>query len=90
MPDKSRSDSAEQKRLQKRVQTYKKDEKKILDKVKFCQIHPRARGCAYYLRRYQKDERVVQQARTNGRDIVNKIVKSRETHIKTFPEQQEH
>lgn len=75
---------AEEKRLQKRVQAYKKDMKRIDARVKFCELHPRARGCAYFLDKYRRDARIVLQAKANERKIEAKIAKSRDNHIRVF------
>jgi hypothetical protein len=74
----------EEKRLQKRVEVYKKDMTKIEDKVKYCELHPKARGCDYFLERYRRDANVVLQAKTNERKIEAQIVKSRKDHVNTF------
>lgn len=75
---------AEEKRLQKRVKTYKKDMNRIQTRVKFCELNPRARGCSYFLEKYRKDARVVLQAKANERKIEAKIVRSRQNHIRVF------
>jgi hypothetical protein len=75
---------AEEKRLQKRVKAYKKDQKRIETRVKFCERHPNARGCAVYLNKYRKDARIVLQAKTNERKIEAQIVRSRQNHIRVF------
>jgi len=75
---------AEEKRLQKRIMCYKKDQAKIADKVKFCQVHPHARHCPRILEKYQKDAKIILQAKTNERKVEKDIAHSREVHIKTF------
>jgi hypothetical protein len=74
----------EEKRLQKRVQVYKKDMARIEEKVKFCERHPKANGCDYFLEKYRKDAKIVLQAKTNVRKIEAQIVQSRKDHVKTF------
>lgn len=74
----------EEKRLKIKVQGIKKDEKKIEERVKYCRLHPKTKGCRYFLNKYAKDVRIVKSAEQQEKKIEGKIAKSREQHIKTF------
>lgn len=74
----------EEKRMKAKEQCYLKDKSKLEERVKYCELHPKATGCDYFLARFKKDVQVLQTLKKQETKVEADIAKSREKHIQTF------